>query len=221
MKKNGKFAKRGVATKVMVMILSLMLVVGLSVGGTIAWLTAGADEVKNTFTVGDISILLKEDKLNDDGSLDANTPVNANEYKFVPGDTLNKRPYVTVEANSEACYLFVTVTETNNTISGLNGKVIAWDVDEVGGWTVLQNGVWYRTVDAETAAAGETYDILLNDKVTVNTGVTKAMVATINANATKPALTFDAYAIQSANLSDVNNDGNVDAADAWNLVNAA
>lgn len=219
--KNGKFAKRGIATKAMVMILSLMLVVGLSVGGTLAWLTAGADEVKNTFTVGDISILLKEDKLNDNGSLDTNSPVDANEYKFVPGDTLNKRPYVTVVAKSEACYLFVTVTETNNTIAGLNGKVIAWNVDEDGGWTKLQDGVWYRTVDAENAAAGATYDILLNDKVTVNTGVTKTMVATINADATKPTLTFDAYAIQSANLSDANNDGKVDAADAWSLVNAA
>lgn len=206
------------ARKALMLILCAALLVSATVMGTLAYLTAESDVVTNTFTVGNIRILLKEDKLNDDGSLDTNTPVTANEYKFVPGDTLNKRPYVTVEANSEACYLFVTVTENNNTISGLNGKVIAWDVDEASGWTELQNGVWYRTVDAEDAAAGATYDILLNDEVTVNTGVTKAMVDTINANTTKPTLTFDAYAIQSANLSDANTDGEVNAADAWVLV---
>lgn len=206
------------ARKALMLILCAALLVSATVMGTLAYLTAESDVVTNTFTVGNIRILLKEDKLNDNGSLDTNTPVNANEYKFVPGDTLNKRPYVTVEANSEACYLFITVTENNNTISGLNGKVIAWSVDEASGWTKLQDGVWYRTVDAENAADGATYDILQNDKVTVNTGVTKDMVTTINANATKPTLTFDAYAIQSANLSDANSDGEVNAADAWVLV---
>lgn len=196
MKKNGKFAKRGIATKAMVMILAVMMIVGISVGGTLAWITAQTQEVKNTFTVGDINIELWEDKLQEDGSLDENTPVAENEYTFVPGDTLNKRPYVLVEADSEACWLFVKITPVNNTVSGLNGEVIAWAIDN--GWTALEGetNVWYKELAATTADTQ--IDILMNDQVTVNENLTKAM---INAEGyTAPTLTFTAYAVQKAHI---------------------
>lgn len=215
MKKNGKFTKRGVATKAMVMILSLMLVVGLSVGGTLAWLTATSGEVKNTFTVGDIKIDIWEHDYNPDNNTLGTTTVKENkDYKFVPGATLPKDPYVVVENGSEACWLFVTVDAKNNTSN--NVTIVNYTVDSAV-WTQVpgKTNVWYTQVSASEAAAGKTFNVLANKQVTVSDDVTKAMVTAITQS--KPTLSFKAYAIQSANLS--NDNGAVNTAEAaWALV---
>lgn len=200
--------------KTIALLLAFILVVGVTIGGTIAWLTAQTPEVKNTFTVGDIGIELWEHKLNPDNDKElTNETVPSNEYNYVPGDTLPKDPFVTVKAGSEACWLFINVTEDNNGLpdSTAGEKIISWTVAE--GWTQVDNhNVWYKEVDAATAKTGESWYILAGDTVaegatqkypngcvTVNTAVTKDMVTTINAD--KPTLTFDAYAHQSANTT--------------------
>lgn len=187
---------------------SLALVAVLAVGATVAWLTAKTDTVTNTFTVGDINITLTETGATD----------NAKSYDFVPGDTLEKDPKVTVVANSEACYLFVRVTDANNTATGLTGKVINWTVREgADGWTPVPNhdGFWYREVDATTAdvsfyvlAAGETKTvdgettvINPNGQVTVNENVTKEMVSELKG--ATPQIKITAAAIQKDNIADV------------------
>ena len=174
MMKNGKYTKRrGVATKVLVMTLALMLVVGLSVGGTLAWLTAKTNSVVNTFTVGNIDITLGETK---------------SDFKMVPGATIAKDPVATVLAGSEDCYLFVKIEESENL-----DNFITYTVAE--GWTELQTGVYYREVGAK--AADQAFSVLANDQVTVKTDVTKDMMDAIeNQQATNPTLTFTAYAIQ-------------------------
>lgn len=219
MKKNGKFTKRGVATKAMVMILSLMLVVGLSVGGTLAWLTATSGEVKNTFTVGDITIDLKEHDYvpataGKEAYLDTDTEVTAEaDYKFVPGDTLPKDPFVTVKANSEKCFLFVKVTEANNSTDDHTDDIIKWNVDfdEVVEtqadviWTnykTSQDGHtewWYAIVDASTA--DQKWTILKDNQVTVSEDVTKTTVTNMGTN--KPTLSFTAAAVQFENIDAV------------------
>ena len=85
--------------KTLALVLALTLLVAGVVGGTLAWLTDQTAEVKNTFTVGDINIGLTE---------------TTTDYKMVPGNTIAKDPTVTVKANSEACWLFVKVTESTN-----------------------------------------------------------------------------------------------------------
>ena len=174
-------------------VLACILLIGVGVGGTLAWLTAQTNDVVNTFTVGDINI-----ELDETGAVN-----NAKEYDFVPGDVHSKDPYVTVNANSEACWVFVKVTETNNTATDLTGKVINWSV--ASGWNqVADQNVWYKAVAATTADSEPMY-ILAGDTeypngcVTVNTGVTKAMVEGLKEN--EPTLTFDAYAHQSDNTT--------------------
>ena len=46
--------------KTLALVLALTLLVAGVIGGTLAWLTDQTDEVKNTFTVGDINIDLTE-----------------------------------------------------------------------------------------------------------------------------------------------------------------
>ena len=105
--------------KSIALLMACALVFGVTVGGTMAWLTAETQDVVNTFTVGDINIELTETGI-------SGTNGGTQNFNFVPGDTLAKDPKVTVTAGSEACYLFVKVEEVENTQDGLTGKVINW-----------------------------------------------------------------------------------------------
>ena len=130
------------AMRRMLFTLALVLVVAVaSVGGTIAWLTATTAPVVNTFTVGDINIDLTETEgKQTDGSY---------KFKMVPGNTIAKDPKVTVEAGSEACWLFVKIEKSSNLDS-----FITYSVDEgVDKWTKLTgvtgvDNVYYREVAA-------------------------------------------------------------------------
>jgi predicted ribosomally synthesized peptide with SipW-like signal peptide len=156
--------------KTLALVLALTLLVAGVVGGTLAWLTDQTAEVKNTFTVGDINIGLTE---------------TTTDYKMVPGNTIAKDPTVTVKANSEACWLFVKVTESENL-----DTFITYAIAE--GWTELQDGVYYREVSASDA--DQTFSVLKGDAVTVKSDVTRTMLETAKTDA--PTLTFKAYAIQ-------------------------
>lgn len=162
-------------------VLAIVLVVALSVAGTYAYLTDKTDAVENTFTVGNVDIKLAE--------------TTGGSYKMVPGTTINKDPKVTVEADSEDCWLFVKVEKSANFDSFLT-------CDMADGWTALPNvdGVFYRQVDA--SAADQDFAVLANDTVTVKPDVTKDMMDAIdNGTAAKPTLTFTAYACQGAGFA--------------------
>ena len=158
--------------KTLALVLALTLLVAGIVGGTLAWLTDRTAEVKNTFTVGDINIGLTE---------------TTADYKMVPGNTIAKDPTVTVKANSEACWLFVKVTESTDL-----KDFITYAIAE--GWTALPgvDGVYYREVPA--SAADQAFSVLAGDAVTVKSDVTRTMLETAKTDA--PTLTFQAYAIQ-------------------------
>lgn len=158
--------------KTLALVLALTLLVAGVVGGTLAWLTDQTAEVKNTFTVGDINIGLTE---------------TTADYKMIPGNTIAKDPTVTVKANSEACWLFVKVTESTDL-----KDFITYAIAE--GWTALPgvDGVYYREVPA--SAADQTFSVLAGDAVTVKSDVTRTMLETAKTDA--PTLTFKAYAIQ-------------------------
>ena len=96
--------------KALTMVLCALLLVSATMFATIAYLTS-KDEVNNTFTVGNVQITLDEAKVNPDGTLvpDADR-VKENEYKLIPGHSYTKDPTVTVEANSEECYIRALVT---------------------------------------------------------------------------------------------------------------
>ncbi|MCI6999232.1 MAG: hypothetical protein MR888_01850 [Clostridiales bacterium] len=179
---NGKFAKRkGIATKTMFMILAVVLIVGISVGGTLAWLTATTGPVTNTFTTSDINITLAESK-------DLN-------LKMVPGFDITKDPKVTVKSGSEDCYLFVKLDKSRNYDSFLTLTV-------ADGWTPLTEDkdgnaitdlIYYREVSA--ISSDKQFSVLKDDKVTVKETVTKLAMNALDTT-TYPTLTVTAYASQ-------------------------
>ena len=102
-------------TKALLMSLCAVLLVAASVLGTMAYLTDSKD-VKNTFTVGNVSIKLDEAKVDEKGNLVKNQDdtladrVTQNEYKLLPGHTYTKDPTVTVLKPSVESYVRMKVT---------------------------------------------------------------------------------------------------------------
>lgn len=120
-------------TKALLMSLCAVLLVAASVLGTMAYLTDSKD-VKNTFTVGNVTIKLDEAKVDEKGNLVKNQDdtladrVTRNEYKLLPGHTYVKDPTVTVLTPSVESYVRMKVTFNNA------DKIIALCTDpEFGG----------------------------------------------------------------------------------------
>lgn len=195
--------RRGISTKTLVALLSLVLLLGCSLSGTLAWLADKTDPVTNTFTVGDIDITLVE---------------TTTDYKIVPGVNIAKDPKVTVEADSEACWLFVKVDEANWP-DFKDGDARKVDYAIAQGWTKLTGvtGVYYREVDAETAKNGDDWQVLAGDNtypdgvVTVSDTLTKSELQELASN--NPTLTFTAYAVQQEGVDT--------AEEAWNIAQGA
>lgn len=204
--------------KTCILLVTVCLLIGCAIGGTLAWLTAKTDEVKNTFTTSDINITLEE--------------TTGTDYKMVPGWTIDKNPVVTVKAGSEDCWLFVEVTESTEPkladyiAYSVNISEDAWTQGEGTGEgkngvptnvyfrkvTGVANDTEYNVLGAGSKVVDEvTYSWSANQVLVLPT-VTKAMMEALNQNgATKPTLTFEAYAVQLHNT----NSTEFTAAQAW------
>lgn len=194
--------KKFIAILSVFVMLALTMVVGCAVDGTVAWLVSESESSVSTFTLGDINIKLTGES-------------ESQPLKIIPGVEITRSLKVTVEPNSEACWLFVKVEGTNwPAIQDTNGTAkVSYSV--AGGtndWKALDNypGVYYREVSAENAQTGVVYDV--NCNVTVSQMLTKAEVNSI-AFGTQPQLSFTAYAVQRYSFED--------AAKAWEAANPA
>ena len=97
-------------SKVLITILCAVLLVTVSVLGTLAYLTS-QDEVVNTFTVGKVNIYLDEAAVNANGTEIAGADrVKENNYHLIPGQTYVKDPTLTVKAKSEDSYVRMLLT---------------------------------------------------------------------------------------------------------------
>ena len=176
--KKGKYARKG-SGKSVALLLALILVLGIAIGGTIAWLTDTTREVTNTFTTSDINITLVESE-----NLD---------LQMVPGCTITKDPQVTVLKGSEDCYLFVEITKGETFDTYFEPYEVA------AKWTALGDsypGVYY----IDNPEKGAAIPVLKDNKVTVKDTVTKEMMNNIdNQTTVAPTLSFTAYAIQRNN----------------------
>lgn len=204
--------------KTLTVLLALVLVIAMSVAGTMAYLTS-TDEVVNTFTVGKVQIKLDEAKANADGSLVPNADrVKANSYKLLPGLTYNKDPMVTVLKGSESSYIKMTVTFTK--AAELDAIFAPNGADMTSIFNGYDGTAWiYQKVTEDAAADTRTYEFwykekvaapdanveldALFDSITVPDFITNDQLKTIEGM----TITVNAYAIQA--------DGFRDAADAW------
>lgn len=184
---------RTVSIKIAALIAAIVLFIGCTAGGTVAWLVSKPKPIVNVFTVGNINAELAE---------------TATAFKIVPGVDIAKNPIATVKANSEECYLFVKLTEENwpaFTEAGSSTRKVKYEIAD--GWTKLEDGVYYREVPKKDT--DQPFDVLKDNKVTVSNTLTKE-----NADAIQkaPKLTVAVYAVQKEGMGS--------AADAWETATA-
>ena len=184
--KQVKKARTNNARRILLLVGLMSLVAVISIGGTIAWLTDKTDAVTNTFTVGDINIELTETGMDQNRS---------KTFHIVPGVNITKDPTVKVKANSEQCYLFVKVEENNWPTAEKEDRTKKVSYSIATGWNALDSatypGVYYQIVKNSTS--DQTFGVLTNDTVTVDSSLTKAEANAITVN---PTLVFTAYACQ-------------------------
>ena len=107
--------------KKFILIMCLVVVVGGVLAGTLAWLSSRSGTVVNNFIGSNLEIDLAE---------------STTEYVMQPHLTIPKDPTVTVKANSEACWLFLQVKESDAQANG-------------SGLDVVQGGVTTKRYDDE------------------------------------------------------------------------
>ena len=208
--------------RMIAIVLAAVLLIGGAVTGTLAWLTAETQPVVNTFTYGDINIALDETKVTPDG-----TPVDAdgdgaadkttegNTYNMIPGTTYLKDPTITIQAGSEACWLFVKLDESGGNIT-IGSTSYTFDdfltYEMAEGWYVLDstNNVYWRQVTKSEADV--TIPVLKDNQIQVKQSITKDMLNALDADGTTnyPTLTVTGYAVQSAHIDS--------ASAAWAIV---
>lgn len=197
--------------KLAVLTCCMLLLVG-TVGATLAWLTDTTDVVQNKFTPTTVDVELTE--------------TTGENYEMVPGNVIDKDPFVTVKAGSEDSWVFITVDENGGDITIGNDKYsfadfITYKIDP-NNWTKLEgvegvNNVYYcsaKDIDADRNIKVLGYEDANGEfhpnEVMVNDTVTKEMMDALTAE-NYPILTFQAYMVQMANLDTPQ--------DAWKALN--
>lgn len=163
------------AKKILALVLCVLLLIGATIAGTVAYMTSKDHTVTNTFSVGNVTITMDEADVNEYGQLLYKTGetdsegkavlsttvtgniadrVMANSYKLIPAASYKKDPIVHVQAGSEPCWVFVVV---NNGIANFESgatdatyKKIATQLTD-NGWSGLKEGIYYKeNVDARS-----------------------------------------------------------------------
>nr|MBR4281554.1 hypothetical protein [Clostridia bacterium] len=192
--------------KILVLALAALLLVVVSVAGTVAYLTATSGPVTNTFTPTTLIVGLAETQ-----------PENKT-APMIPGTTIAKDPKVTYSTDVPA-YVFVEVTEAIGeglTFSNYIGYSVITGTDK---WQQVTgvNNVYYMEVAAGNSPEGGISVIQdisttpVADQVTVKADLELADMTKLDAETKYPTLTFNAYIIQK--------DPFATAADAWAELN--
>lgn len=186
------------ARKALLTLCAALLLVSMTVGATVAYLTSTTNVVKNTFSVGNVKITLDEAKVNLDGTYvtDATNRTDENEYKLMPGHTYIKDPTVHVDASSEEAWLFVKIT---NDIATIEDTTTIAD-QMAANWTLVSdtdNVYAYNT----TVTGGE--NIVVFEGFKIKDDVENEALAGFNGK----TITVQAYAVQK--------DGFNTAEEAW------
>lgn len=193
------YAKKRSSKKVAAMLLAVVLLIGVGVGGTLAWLSAQTNEVANTFTVGKIEITLTETF--NAKSVDT---LSANDKwvgKIVPGGTEAKDPKITVKKDSEKCYVYALV-ENNMKINDVfvvipNIITTEWEVIGTDGNKTLYRYIGTKAdanniVDATSANV----ECGVFTQVTYVDNITETTITQLDGK----TIVIDAFAHQSDNI---------------------
>ena len=201
--------------KILVACLCVALAVLTVAGTTLAYLTS-QQTVTNTFTVGNVKITMDENDVDNDTNTADNVAINgeqrdkANSYKLMPGQTYTKDPIIRVDANSENCYLFVTVDNQISSIEATGDTTVAAQM-AANGWQAVENqtNLYVYIGKAEGASAplavAKSNNVPVFEKIVVSDDATNTSLKAVNGK----TIVVNAYAVQTEGFT------NKTAADIW------
>ena len=129
--------------KTLTIVMAMVLVAAVAITGTLAYMSAQAAPVTNTFKFGNMEITLDESKVDENGQIITGAArVVENEYKVAPGATVAKDPTVHVKGGSEKCYVYVSVQ--NNML--INDKEVASYTPNAGWIKIGENAANHTVV---------------------------------------------------------------------------
>lgn len=144
---------------ILTFVVAMVLVAALSVGGTLAYLTATDEKVENKFTFGDMTVELTEptpdpDKLPEGVTTEENKDPDGKVipgFKYVnilPGQDLPKNPKVETVTTTPA-YLFIKISGASKDVmpKAIDSK---WTAYQDGTEATYYNGIYYMEVDDTT-----------------------------------------------------------------------
>ena len=181
-------------TKYILLLAAFVIVANIAaITGTLAYLKDSTGTLTNTFTVGKVKITMDESKVDIMGhQVTGAARVTANDYILVPGQKYTKDPYITVEAGSEPCYVFVKLDNqlSNIIFSDSNTKSVE-DQITANGWQSLSGypGVYYKDNIAAGSGSAVFGDFTVKDDADVS-------------QYDKKQILVKAYAIQKEGLAD-------------------
>ena len=133
--------------KTLVLISCLTLAVCMSIGATLAWLTSQTGTLTNTFTVGKIGLTLDEAEVSYNSVQNSeNRTTDGNSYSIYDSAVLPKDPTVTISADSEDCYVFMSYSPSES----LKGVIKSVDFD-TSHWTAVEgyDGLYVYSEDGK------------------------------------------------------------------------
>ena len=160
--------------KALMMVCCALVLVAISVGATLAYLT-DTETVTNTFTAGHVDIKLDEAKVDDKGKeiTGANAKrVRQNEYHLIPGHTYDKDPTITIEADSETCYVVAKIDVTG--MKAANNPLVYEQGGEqlLGFGGIVNGGVFDNTTYGVQTANVDGADLTMKGNHTTYGGIT-------------------------------------------------
>jgi len=199
--------------KIVLGLTALILVVGLTIGGTLAFMQSKTAQVVNTFTVGSVHLSLAE-------TYEQNS-------QLIPGTVIAKTPVLTVAAGSEAAYVrakvevspalqaLITNYSDQHSVKNVDTDKITIDFNTTDwDWSSFDTTgfVYYRGTPVSPATVGTTGIVAKNAAATVlpalftkidinGKTVTNEDLAHI-VNATDGQIKVTGYAIQAATFDD-------------------
>lgn len=215
--------KRSVS-KAMALVIAFVLTVGISITGTLAWLTAQSETVTNTFTSAKLfedpttQFTLWEHEATDDnkdGRYELTTNVvTSNTYDILPGVNIPKDPTVDVKKLEEHAYLYIMVTnglpnelKDSYTIDSDNWELLTGYIDVwvYKGTEADANHVIKASDDSDSTKKTFTVNVLTQNQ---QDGTSITVPSDYSGTANGSTLVFNAYMAQATGNGD-------DAVGAW------
>lgn len=138
------------------LVVAVSLVAVIGVGSTLAYFTDN-DAATNVVTMGHVDIKLEEPVFSENN--ENNTITNV-----VPGDEITKDPTITVDKDSESCYLRAKVEISNDLTAEQQAELLA-NINVSEDWVLAEDGYYYYQNKVEKN--GEDQAFVLFDTVTI------------------------------------------------------